>query len=214
MKKAFLTIITFSTIYFSSAQDFGIRAGANLSKQKDNFADNYDYKIGYQAGLTSKIGLSENLSFNPSLVWSTKGYVNKYDLYTNENEPSLELKGKATNVVNFNFIEIPLNFGYTLKFGKINPLIQVGPYASFLMSGKYKMYVENKEFHNSKVEVKDLNRFDYGLNVTLGAEIGKFQVLANYVYGLGNQIKNPQKDYYIRNRSFQLTLSYFFKQAE
>ena len=67
----------------------------------------------------------------------------------------------------------------------------------------------NGEKYAHKIDVKDLNRFDYGLNVALGAEIGKFQVLANYAYGLGNQVKDPQNDYYIRNRSFQLTLSYY-----
>ena len=122
MKKAFLTIITLSAFYFSNAQDFGVRAGVNYSKQI-SFMDIEDYKLGYQAGLTSKIKLSEKLSFNPSLVWSTKGYAYKYDLYTNEDDAALILKGKATNVVNFNFIEIPLNFGYTLKLGKVNPII-------------------------------------------------------------------------------------------
>lgn len=213
MKKTFLTIITLSTFFFTNAQDFGLRAGLNYSKQKDNFIDKNDFKLGYQIGVTSKMDLGKNISFNPSLVWSTKGYKLKNDLYTNQDE-GLNLNMKLKEIVNLNYIEMPLNLGYTLKLGKVNPIIQAGPYLSYLISGKHTSYLDNKKYPSHKIDVRDLNRFDYGLNFSLGAEISKFQVLANYAYGIGNQIKNSNSDYYIKNRSFQLMLNYYFKKGE
>jgi len=213
MKKLFLLIVASAILHISNAQEFGLKAGLNLSSQSTNLnSENLGYRLGYQLGFAIKVDLGNQFTFNPGLGLTTKGFKDEvtYHKFDNQGNVSGFMTDKVD--VKFNYIVIPLNFGYTFDLGKVKPMIQAGPYFSFLTGGKYKIYHNDELYKEESINTEDVNQIDLGLNFGGGVEIGQFQILANYAYGLSNQLKNPRQDYYIHNKSMEFTLLYFFKE--
>lgn len=98
----------------------GAKAGVNYSNIiKDNGNNNFktDYLVGYHAGLTLDIKLSDNLAFTPEALYSTKGYK------------SSSTFGEFTQTTHF--IDVPILASIKLG-GGLN--LVAGPQVSFLLS--------------------------------------------------------------------------------
>ena len=98
----------------------GAKAGVNFSniiKDDGNNNFNTDYLVGYHAGLTVDIKLTDNFAFTPEALYSTKGYK------------SSSTFGKFTQTTHF--IDIPILASVKLVQG-LN--VVVGPQVSFLLS--------------------------------------------------------------------------------
>ncbi len=127
MKKIFiLAVALLSTAGIANAQStdkpitFGVKGGANLSniiKDDGNNSFKTDYLVGYHAGITLDIKLSDKLAFTPEAVYSTKGYK------------STSTIGEFTQTTHF--IDIPILASIKLG-GGLN--LVAGPQVSFLMS--------------------------------------------------------------------------------
>lgn len=98
----------------------GAKAGVNYSNIiKDDGNNNFktDYLVGYHAGLTLDIKLSDNLAFTPEALYSTKGYK------------SSSTFGEFTQTTHF--IDVPILASIKLG-GGLN--LVAGPQVSFLLS--------------------------------------------------------------------------------
>ncbi len=98
----------------------GAKAGVNYSniiKDDGNNNFNTDYLVGYHAGLTLDIKLSDNLAFTPEALYSTKGYK------------SSSTFGEFTQTTHF--IDVPILASIKLG-GGLN--LVAGPQVSFLLS--------------------------------------------------------------------------------
>lgn len=247
MKKLtkFFALIFLACLAFSaSAQiNYGIKVGGNLSDINQDYKDS-DYeiptkmKVGFHIGLTTDIPVNEMFSFQPGLLFTTKGCNYDLDeLIEDEDTPV-----KATSAVDvdgymrtsLNYIEIPLNFAF-----KANDLqIFAGPYLALGIGGKHKadftytiMGYEESEKYEVKLkpafgEVKpdDLGEdesaftaLDYGLNFGVGYMLGPILILGGYSLGLGNITPKYEgasdtyrSDYKESNRVITLSVSYFF----
>lgn len=219
MKKSnrFLMLIALAALTFSaSAQiNFGIKVGGNLSNVKQDYKDS-DYeiatkmKIGFHIGLTSDIPINEMFSFQPGLLFTTKGYNLDLDelfedfegdIPRSVNADGIEIDGYART--SLNYIEIPLNIAF-----KANDFqIFAGPYLALGIGGKDKMdfsvsamgysedFKEEIKLKPAFGEVKDedlgddesaFSALDYGLNFGLGYNVGPILIQAGYSLGLGN----------------------------
>ncbi len=192
---------------------FGVKAGLNMSnmtnKDKDkDYDEDYKMKPGFHIGLTAEYAISENLSVEPGLLFSTKGY--KVD------ESGIKMKA------NLNYFEVPINVLYKFDLGGVKAFVNAGPYLGFAMSGKIK--ADEKIFEDeegnptdemdieigSDKEKDDVKAFDFGLNLGVGAEISNITLGLQYGFGLANLAPVTENDYKLKNKGFALSVGYKF----
>ena len=247
MKKLtkFFALIFLSCLAFSAGAqvNFGIKAGGNLSNVHQNFKDSDNeyatkFKPGFHIGITADLSFSDNLSFQPGILFTTKGWGYDLDELFDEDDFG-EVKSAGFDIdgywrTSLNYIEIPLNFAF-----KHNDLqIYAGPYVAVGIGGKQKAdftasYMGYSETVKDEMKIKpffgevkegDLkedegafNALDFGLNFGLGYMIGPILVQGGYSLGLANT--NPKyegatdsyrDDYKTSNRVITLSVSYFF----
>lgn len=126
MKKIFILAIGLFITGAANAQStdkpikLGVKAGVNYSNIiKDDGNNNFktDYLVGYHAGVTLDIKLSDNFAFTPEALYSTKGYK------------STSAIGEFTQTTHF--IDVPILASVKLG-GGLN--LVAGPQVSFLLS--------------------------------------------------------------------------------
>lgn len=176
-----LLLLLFVTTQTFAQVKFGVKAGLNLSNvtDKDKFGNNsayYSMKTGFHLGVTAEFPVSEFFSFEPGLLYSTKGYIYK------------DLDYKATNSVNY--LEIPMNAIYKINLGGAKLLVSAGPYVGYALSGKHKGTEKGYDFDNSikigNSDTDDMKALDYGLNIGAGVEIKQMTIGVQYGFGLAN----------------------------
>jgi hypothetical protein len=246
MKKSntFFMLIILAALTFSARAQvtLGVKVGANLSNIHQNYKDSdmedvTKIRPGFHLGLTADVPFSDNFSFQPGLLFTTKGC--NYDInYTEEDLPVkgvaelVTVEGDASTALNY--IEIPLHVAY-----KANDFqIFVGPYLAMGISGKYKYdYTASSIFGSmnfndefklkpafGEVKAEDLGEdedafmaLDYGLNFGVGYTVGPVLIQGGYSLGLGNinakyegWSDSDRSDYKDSNRVITLSVSYFF----
>ena len=100
-----MVLMILLTSYSLSAQTkIGFTAGAsfaNVTVKSQGVSASPKLKAGITAGLFVDCLLSANFSFQPALNFVQKGYIVKDET--------------GTEKVNFNYLEVPLNFVYNTK---------------------------------------------------------------------------------------------------
>jgi hypothetical protein len=222
MKKQLLVIATLFVTAFSYAQTaqttFGIRAGlssATISGQTMSSLNNIlDYTngmitparhLGIYGGVYASVPLSEQLSFEPGIYYSQKGY---------ELKGSLGIKGieflgaNAKALLNTNYIDVPIllkgNFNGFQIFG--------GPQVSYLANAGLKTTagVLGINLLNNNMDVtSNFSRWDAAITGGIGYQFSKgMNITASYDYGLGKVDANQQFNSY--NRAFKVGLGFSF----
>ncbi len=202
MKKIFtvLTIMTFMSAAPACAQHLGFKGGLNFTTL--NLSDvedaESDMRLGYHAGLFFNIPVSETISLQPEVLYSTKGTKTTYenDLLNSEGESNL----------NLNYIEVPL-LG-VLNIGDVAQ-VNFGPYIAFLSTASYD--VEGTFLGSEYEETEELDQdyfrsVDYGLAAGLALNFNALQVGARYSHGLVNVEDSNEAETFIgdgQNRTVQ-----------
>jgi hypothetical protein len=169
----------------------GIKGGANIIKvDGKSFKDEFRY--GYNLGGFLEIGLNNNWSINPELLfnqYSTTVDSNFNHIYQNVFNPAYQSN------VKLNYLSIPIVFNYKL----IGPVsVQAGPQFGILID-KNKTLLQNgsSAFKNG----------DFSLLAGAQVKVGAIRVNGRYVIGLNNinDIDNQDKWKY---QGFQLSLGF------
>lgn len=190
MKKVFLLFIgvaSFATMQAQSTK-FGLKAGANFA----NFAGDVEdskMKIGLNVGAFAKIGLTEAISLQPELVFSSQGA--KFE------DPE-EGDGKMA----LNYLNIPVLFQYNFD----GFYAETGPQLGFLMSAKA------KPDEGEDVDIKDAYKstdFSWAIGAGYLTKSG-FGFNARFNLGLSNLSEVEIDDYKIKNSVIQVGVFYAF----
>ena len=239
-----LIILAALTIPAGAQINFGVKVGGNLSNIQHNYKDSdYEFatkmKVGFHIGLTSDIAINEMFSFQPGLLFTTKGWSYDLDEILDEfgaarsvNADGFEVDGYART--NLNYIEIPLNVAF-----KANALqIFAGPHLALGIGGKeksdytvsfmgdsetfkddYKLKAKFGEVKEGDLEDDEdaFTALDFGLNFGVGYTVGPVLIQAGYSLGLANinpkyegMSDTDRSDYKDSNRVITLSVSYFF----
>ncbi|MBK0371187.1 porin family protein [Flavobacterium agrisoli] len=182
MKKIILgVLLTVASMTQMQAQllQIGVKGGVNFANLTGSDIQT-DGITSFHAGLVSEIKLLENFSVQPELLYSTQGAKLTSDVLNTEFKNEL------------GYISIPV----LAKFYVADRLsLEVGPQASFLVSEKNDLDIENSE------------TFDFSLVGGLGYKITDgFFVQARY--GLGLTDVAPDAD--VKNSVFQLSAGFMF----
>lgn len=183
MKKSIITIAASFLILFAlyvpvQAQvnkdlpRLGIKGGVNFSSLYTQ--DSYDTKMltGFNIGLFSKVPITQHIALQPEFYFTTKGAEVTYN--------NTFVDGIAR--FKLNYLELPLLLAINVTD---NFNIHAGPYAAYLVSGK----VSNESNVNAfdfedNINSDDFNRFDAGIAVGAGIDIGSLGLGVRYNYGL------------------------------
>ena len=186
MKK--VLIITAITVFgfakgFSQDIKFGVKAGVNFANLYGDNTEAIDPITSIlNFGLVAEIPLSEKLSFQPEIMYSTQGY------------------GVDDNIVSLNYLNLPLMGKYYVTKGFS---VEAGPQLGFLLSAKDE---------DTDTDLKDnFKTVDFGVNLGLGYKLDNgLNFGARYNLGLSNiNAIDGSSDAY-KNGVFQVTIGYFF----
>lgn len=151
---------------------FGLKGGVNFSTLYAEDVKNTKMIGGFNIGLFSKLPVSEFIAIQPELYFTTKGAEVSYN--------NIFVDGTASFTTDYIELPILLVLNVTDKFN-----FQVGPYLSYLLSGKVKNVSSNSYFDfEDNIDTKDFNRFEAGVAVGAGLDLGALGVGIRYNHGL------------------------------
>ena len=215
MKK--LLIIALCTGVFTKAtSQVYLQGGVNLTNISTSTSGETQSKYmltTFNAGILGRINIAEPLAFETGLLLEGKGAKLK-------NTSS----GNNYYTAKFNpmYLEVPANLVLRLPIqDKSNIFINAGPYIAMGIAGKSKIdgKIAGVEFHSSEnikftstdpneddQAYSKLKRFDYGLNLGAGIDVGKILLKVNYGLGLA-KINSTQTDNSTDDKNKYRTLS-------
>ena len=219
---------------------FGPRVGLNVTNLsydldgEDEPSSKYQYGAQVGATLNAQFG---NLSVQPSLLFTMKG--DKTQSSESEstviNGQTFSYSYEAKQTIRLNYLELPVNLVYSTNGAEGGFQVFAGPYVALGLSGKVNsdskstitaggntqtqsdsdesdIEFVSKEGKDDKAYLRSL---DAGFNMGLGYKVGGIQAQLGYSLGLGNlvpkDIDDKDPEITVRNRGFQLSLSYFFQ---
>lgn len=181
MKKLNFLLFTILLLCFAVAANAQFRFGV---KGAINFNDyktksiSLDNRTGWQAGIMAR--------FTLPIVGIG---VQPEALYTYK---STKVEGETAHT---SYLQVPINATWSFGIGNLGAFINAGPYFSYAIDLDKKL--------------KDAaEKFDWGLGIGAGLDIGKIHAGVRYDWGLQNIAKNDDQN--IKNKAFSIFVGYFF----
>ena len=173
MKKIFLGLTVLASS-LSFAQQFGVKAGLNLSDiSNTSTAVDTKMKTGLYAGVTATFPITESYSIKPELVYNQMGA--KTDLYDFGG-----IIGQVSTTTKLDYLSLPIMLQYNLPS---NLYLEVGPEFSYMLSANQSLNTIITPSTNINMDY--LNRFNVGAGVGAGLKINEnLGINARYTFGL------------------------------
>ncbi len=210
-----IVMIGFCTIQ-SQAQSFILKAGMSLpdfyvnnGEDVDMTAD-YKMRTGFHTGLSADFPQNKVLSFEPGIMFSSKGAK------SSDNDAGY----RRDVVVALYYLDIPLLLKAGTEIGGgIQLFAAAGPYAGVGLSGKSKITSElNGVEEHGEVDVEwgdaedEIKRIEFGATFGAGLEIRSFLIGVGYDLGITDitNIPGDHDDFDFKNRVLRFTIGYRF----
>ncbi len=210
MKKQILLLLVIVSSFSGWAQSkvsFGVKAGLSSAGMRgdavnnlNNLLDFADGRItthnrtGFFAGGYATIPLTDQISVEPGLYYTQKGY----ELRGNLGIKGLEFLGaNATSTLQSDYIDIPILLKANLGGGL---QLFAGPQVSYLTQSQLKTsaaVLGFNVFNNTTDATRQFNRWDMGVTAGLGYQFKSgFNISAAYDYGLSKVDANKNVNGY------------------
>ncbi|MEJ8803327.1 porin family protein [Pontibacter sp. H249] len=199
--KKLLFLVAFALVsYTGFGQQLGVKAGATYATFKGEDAKNYDYRLGYTAGVMLQQHITDLVGVQVEALYTSKG---------------AKIESKAGNteinsIYRLNYVDVPV----MLHISAGGMFIDLGPQASFIAKAK-RISETNTSSTTTTVET-DITDHPYTVDFSYVAGIG-FRAANN----IGIELRynggfkkiddeGPLVNAQRRNSSFNLMLSYLF----
>lgn len=203
IKKIFLGLTVLASS-LSFAQQFGVKAGLNLSDiSNTSTAVDTKMKTGLYAGVTATFPITESYSIKPELAYNQMGA--KTDLYDFGG-----IIGQVSTTTKLDYLSLPIMLQYNLPS---NLYLEVGPEFSYMLSANQSLNTIITPSTNINMDY--LNRFNVGAGVGAGLKINEnLGINARYTFGLTGIGKDGNvTDYFLsnsKNNNLQVGLDFNF----
>lgn len=172
---ALVIVFSFSIHGFSQNSNlgFGVKAGANYSKFTPDFRIGardfvqYQRKFGFYAGGFLNVGVSDNLHFQPELLFAVQGTgILIEDIRITDTNGEVTVSDFESNVNELTIV-VPLVFRYYFN-GKL--FLDGGPQMGYIVDRNEKIKkTPLEEFGDSNPPMEfDFDKFDLGLTIGSG----------------------------------------------
>ncbi len=197
MKKIFFTLLVAALSFSAKAQfSLGVKGGVNFSHLSvDNGRIDANELPGYQIGLWTRIG--KGFYVQPEIYLGSSG--SKFDFDYNQSNQTVTESGK----VRFTTLNVPLLFGQSFGFSKLNFRLMAGPMYSYVLDDNQNL---SQNVKNAYQDFGNYRNSTLGYQAGAGIDVLSFSVDLRYEGGL-TQI-NPS--YGQRQNVFNLSLGYKF----
>ncbi|GIZ09451.1 porin family protein [Flavobacterium sp. UMI-01] len=197
MKKITLVVVVFFVTLFVHSQEavFGVKGGANASL----FGSKVDTKIGFQAGVFSKIKLVDNWYLQPEVLYLQQA-VKRDDF-------SIGLATFENGAIKLSYMYVPV----MVKYYPVEKwFLEVGPQLGFLLNTK-----ASAEYAGERVEPDvhdEFEKMDFGVSGGSGYDFNDhFSVALRYYVGVSKMSSSEYvSDFYNRNSILSLSVAYSF----
>lgn len=170
--------------------------GISMNNFTGDDIENSDMKVGFNAGVTARYYVVNNLFLEGSLGISTKGYKSDSESssgsYWDDEGPNYD-GFISTKYTSYN-LDLPILVGCRLAVSNdFNIKLKVGPYLTYALSGKLKeegYWTEYEDIHSSATEhihketkIRDMDgfkNFGYGIHVGVSTDYKHFVLSASY----------------------------------
>ena len=216
LRLTFLAVVLMVATVASAQFYFGVQGGINWSDFSVENRGQIDERrsfgfVGFNVGLLAEYILSENRSIKSGLSFTTKR-PEVVHLTQNRTE-------SPETIFNLQYVQVPVNYVFRMKMlargrrgGPIHSAVIFygGPYFAYGVGGIKRIDDERvgNGFHVFGNDAEQLKRFDFGLNLGIGKELGHFLVRFGRYMGLAN-VSN-RDDIRVRNRNSTITVGYRF----
>lgn len=220
--KKLLTLAIFAGFFTNVKSQVYVQGGvnfANISTSKSGSTQNINMLTTFNAGIMARSNSTEPIALEAGLLLKGKGA--KSNTYLTSSPDDNYIK----TTFNPLYIELPANFVLRLPLeNRNNIFVNAGPYVAMGIAGKSK--IETKFLGVTSNSTKDikfnnddpstnqqedasydkLKRFDYGVNVGAGFDVGKVIIKANYGIGMA-KINSTKTDNSSNNKNKYRTIS-------
>jgi hypothetical protein len=192
----FLLVSLLAGAQFKAGYVFGINL-STLKIKADNLNTSPKPTFNIQFGGAMEFRIRRNFVFQPALLLSAKGSDYMID--------SVDVSLSPV------YLELPLNFVYSIGKEKFSVQFYAGPYFSAGIGG-YKIVGGDplQQMRFSYGNSGDLKPFDIGFNVGAGVNISGFIISARYVEGLANISNSAITGMEMKNRAVAISVSSLF----
>jgi len=222
MKKLMVLALSAGLFTTAKSQKVYLQGGvnlANISTSTSGATQKNNMLTTFNVGIMGRSNVSEPIALEAGFLLDGRG--SKADTYTTASTDDNYVKTKFNPL----YLEIPVNLIVRLPLeSKSNIFVNAGPYIAMGIGGKSK--VETKflgvvsksstdiEFNNDNPSTSQqedasydkLKRFDYGVNLGAGFDLGKILLKANYGLGLA-KINSTQTDNSANDKNKYRTVS-------
>lgn len=197
MKKYFFTLLVAALSFSAKAQfSLGVKGGVNFSHLSvSDGRVNATELPGYQIGLWTRIG--KGFYVQPEVYLGSSG--SNFDFQYNQSNQTVTEGGK----VRFTTLNVPVLFGQSFGFSKLNFRIMAGPMYFYILDDNQNL---SQNVKNAYQDFGNYKNSTLGYQAGAGIDILKFSVDLRYEGGL-TQINSA---YGQRQNVFHLSLGYKF----
>ncbi len=177
-----------------NAQDvnFGAKAGVNFASITGDETDDLDMRTSLHVGFVAEMVISETFSFQPELLYSAQGAIDKGDGW------------KYT--VKIDYLNVPLMAKYYVAEGFS---LEAGPQIGFLLSAEVD-WEEDGESGTDDLE-DEVKGIDFGVNLGFGYKLESgLNFGARYNLGLSDADDSDGDSFSFKNSVIQAYVGFFF----
>lgn len=189
----------------SAQMNLGIKGGVNMSNFYGDELNDNNVKIGFHIGLAADYDFAYNSAIQTGLFFTTKGA--KYSDSFGE-----DISGDIT--ANPMYLQLPIHYAYKIDVSPgTRVVLHAGPYAAYGVGGKTKASGSVGDI-NAEVDGDVfgddgfLKRFDAGLGLGVGLELGALLFDLGWDMGLINIADSDNNDF--KNQNAYLSVGYRF----
>ena len=152
--------------------EFGVKGGFNLSNMYSENADDENILYGFNAGVYTKFPLSDMISVQPELYYTTKGSELEYN--------NAFINGSSKLRLDYIQLPVMVKFNIGEHFN-----VHAGPYAAFLVGANVKSENDQDFFEvDEDLDTDDFEKFEFGLGAGVEFAFDPLTVGLRYDYGL------------------------------
>lgn len=212
-----IALVGMASLVGAQSASLNVKGGLNMSNFFSSELNDKNMKPGFHAGVGADLEFVPNISLQTGLYYSSKGA--KYSADIPIAGGNIEYNTSA------NYLQLPIHLAYKID---VTPGTKVvfrgGPYLAYGLNGKRKITAGWSSGNEIKLGAKDANtfdkdfgvmkRFDAGIGVGVGTELGNILVDLGWDMGLLNIARKiealPTYKPNIKNQSAYLSIGYKF----